>query len=149
MRDYRKIRAWQEADEMVVAVYSCTRGFPKEELYGLTSQVRRSAVSVAANIAEGSARESLKDYLHFLYIARASLTETQYLIHLAKRLGYVGGENATELEKLVKSAFVRLHGLVQSVKKEAGIPRALLALLTSGLSLGMARALPYAGSSVT
>jgi four helix bundle protein len=65
MRDYTKIRAWQEADDMTVQVYEATRSFPREELYGLTSQLRRAACSVPANICEGSARESKKDYLHF------------------------------------------------------------------------------------
>ena len=74
-------------------IYRLTRPFPKEELYGLTSQMRRAAVSVPANIAEGSARPSKRDYLHFLYIAVASLTEVQYLIHLASRLGFMSPEN--------------------------------------------------------
>ena len=65
MRDYRKIDAWKLADDLTVAIYQLTRVFPKEELYGLTSQLRRAACSVPANIAEGSARESQKEYLHF------------------------------------------------------------------------------------
>lgn len=67
MRDYAKIEAWKLADDLTVAIYEQTRTFPKEELYGLTSQVRRAAYSVAANIVEGSSRESKRDYLHFLY----------------------------------------------------------------------------------
>ena len=62
----RNIVAWQKADDLAVQVYELTKAFPKSETYGLTSQVRRAAVSVAANIAEGSARASLKDYVHFL-----------------------------------------------------------------------------------
>lgn len=72
MRDYRNIKAWQEADDLTVAVYEKSRVFPREELYALTSQIRRAAYSVPANIAEGSARGTNKDYLHFLHIARAS-----------------------------------------------------------------------------
>src|SRR4029079_12676811 len=86
MRDYTKIEAWRLADDLTVAVYECTRSFPREEIYGLTSQLRRAAYSVPANIVEGASRESKKDYLHFLYIARGSLSETQYFIHLAGRL---------------------------------------------------------------
>lgn len=89
MWDYTKIEAWMKADDLVIAVYELTRKFPKEELYGLTAQLRRAAYSVPANIAEGSARESKRDYLHFLYIARGSLTEVQYFAHLAYRLGYL------------------------------------------------------------
>ena len=89
MRDYTKIEAWKLADDLTVAIYERTKSFPKEELYGLTSQIRRAAYSVPANIAEGASRESKKDYLHFLYIARGSLSEAQYFIHLTQRLGYI------------------------------------------------------------
>jgi four helix bundle protein len=98
MRDYRKIHAWQEADDLTVAVYQQTKRFPKEELYGLTSQLRRAAYSVPSNIAEGSARGTNKDYLHFLHIARASLTEVQYFIHLSGRLGYLAEADQVELD---------------------------------------------------
>ena len=120
MRDYRKIEAWHLADDLTVAIYQKTQGFPKEELYGVTSQIRRAAYSVPSNIAEGSARESLRDYLHFLYIARASLTETQYFVHLSKRLGYLSEEDHDVLMDQVKDAFRRLHGLIKAVEKEAG-----------------------------
>ena len=72
MRDFRKIEAWQLADDLAVAVYDATKAFPKEELYGITSQMRRAVTSVAANIVEGAARESAKDCAHFLQIARAN-----------------------------------------------------------------------------
>jgi len=119
MRDYTKIEAWRMADDLAVAVYELTKGFPREELYALTSQLRRSASSVAANIAEGSARATLKDYLHFLYIARGSLTETQYFLHLAHRLGYLGENDYESLSVMVKAGFARLHGLIRAVEKES------------------------------
>jgi four helix bundle protein len=84
----RKIKAWELADRFVVEVYRITRRFPREELYGLTLQLRRAAVSVPANIAEGSQRQYLKEYLQFLYVAKASLSEAEYYIHLAQQLGY-------------------------------------------------------------
>ena len=124
MRDYRKIEAWAAADELAVAVYEVSRGFPRDEQYGLTSQLRRAAVSVAANIAEGSARESKREYLHFLHVARGSLAEAQYLIHLAARLGYLSSEDESRMPALVKDAFVRLHGLTKAVAREAGEPNA-------------------------
>ena len=133
MRDYKKIEAWKLADDLAVRVYEITRGFPKEELYGLTSQLRRAAVSVPANIAEGSARGSKKDYLHFLYIARASLTEVQYLLHLAGRLGYaVNGEGS---DSQVRRTFACLHGLIRSVEGEASKVSRIVAGLTSALCL--------------
>ena len=67
MRDYKKIKAWQLADDLTVAIYERTRSFPREELYGLTSQLRRASYSVPANVVEGASRESKRDYLHFLY----------------------------------------------------------------------------------
>jgi len=118
MRDYTKIEAWKLADDLAVAVYKATKQFPKEELYGITSQLRRAASSVAANIVEGSARESLKDYLHFLQIARASLSEAQYFIHLAARLEYLSETIAAELASQCKRTFACLHGLMNSVRKE-------------------------------
>lgn len=119
MRNFRKIKAWQLADDLAVTVYEVSKGFPKEEVYGITSQIRRAASSVAANIVEGSSRESTKDYAHFLQIARGSLAEAQYFVHLAKRLGYVDDERAEHVESLAKETFACLHGLIAAVRKEA------------------------------
>lgn len=121
MRDYTKIDAWRLADDLAVAVYKCTRSLPREELYGLTSQLRRAASSVPANIVEGSARGTKRDYLHYLYIARASLSETQYFIHLAGRLQYLSETEATALNAQTKQTFACLHGLVTAVEHEVGI----------------------------
>ncbi len=135
MRDYTKIKAWQLADDLTVAVYERTRSFPREEIYGLTSQLRRASYSVPANIVEGSSRESKKDYLHFLYISRGSLAETQYFIHLARRLGYLRNEEAEALHEQTKGAFACLHGLIQAVEKETGKVGRVVATLTSLLVL--------------
>jgi four helix bundle protein len=120
VRDYRKIEAWKLADDLTVAVYEKSRAFPRDELYGLTSQLRRAACSVPANIAEGSARESKKDYLHFLHIARGSLTETQYFIHLAGRLKYLTVADVEHLTSHTRTAFACLHGLIKAVEREVG-----------------------------
>lgn len=137
MRDYKKIEAWKLADDLAVAVYQVTKLFPKEELYGLTSQLRRAAVSVASNIAEGSARESQKDYLHFLYIARASLTEVQYLLHLAGRLGYRNEMDGDPLQ--VRRVFACLHGLVRSVERETSKVGRMVASVMSAIVLCVAQ----------
>jgi four helix bundle protein len=118
MRDYRKIEAWRLADDLTVGVYQVTRSFPQEERYGLTSQLRRAAYSVPANIAEGSARRSQKDYLNFLQIARASLAETQYFVHLATRLSYLKPEDAERVGGEIKRTFACLHGLILAVENE-------------------------------
>lgn len=119
MRDFRKIKAWQLADDLAVAIYGVSNGFPREEAYGLTSQIRRAASSVPANIVEGASRESAKDYAHFLQIARGSLAETQYFLHLARRLGYIGSVRVENVETLARETFACLHGLIVAVRKEA------------------------------
>jgi four helix bundle protein len=90
---------------------------------------------VPSNIAEGSARGTKRDYLHFLHIARASLAETQYFCHLAKRLGILGEEDHMELESQIKATFARLHGLIKAVEKEAGKISSFLALIFSTITL--------------
>ena len=140
MRDYTKIQAWKLADELTVRIYERTRSFPKEELCGLTSQLRRASYSVAANIVEGSSRESQRDYLHFLYIARGSLSEAQYFIHLANRLGYLSADEAANLHTQTKQSFACLHGLIQSVEKQTGKMAKVIASVTSLLALCLPRA---------
>lgn len=119
MRDYTKIHAWKLADDLAVTIYECSRSFPKEELYGLTSQLRRAGYSVPANISEGASRESQRDYLHFLYIARGSLSEVQYFIHLARRLGILNAIQGEDLSGRVKTTFACLHGLIKAVESES------------------------------
>jgi len=131
MRDYKKIEAWKLADDLTVAIYERTRCFPREELYGLTSQVRRAAYSVPANIVEGSSRESKRDYLHFLYIARGSLSEVQYFVHLAGRLSLLSSDEAAALHTQTKAVFARLHGLIKAVEKETGKFSQVAAAITS------------------
>ena len=137
MRDYTKIEAWKLADDLTVAVYERTRSFPREEIYGLTSQLRRASYSVPANIAEGSSRESKNDYLHFLYISRGSLSETQYFIHLSRRLGYLSAQEADVLIGQTRRTFACLHGLINAVEKEAGKLGKLVASVTSLLVLAL------------
>ncbi|PIX25843.1 MAG: four helix bundle protein, partial [Deltaproteobacteria bacterium CG_4_8_14_3_um_filter_43_13] len=89
MRDHTKLRAFELADEVAMLVYRVTAGFPKGELFGLTAQIRRAAVSVPSNIVEGCARDSEADYLRFLNIAFGSLRELHYQLNLSKRLGFL------------------------------------------------------------
>ena len=146
MRDYTKIKAWRLADDLTVSVYEHTRSFPKEEIYGLTSQLRRAAYSVPANVVEGALRESKKDYLHFLYIARGSLAETQYFVHLARRLNYLSSEEADALAKQTKLTFACLHGLIQAVEKEAGKFSKFIATATSLIGIALMR---WSGSQLS
>jgi len=87
MRDHTQLKVFHLVDALVLKVYGFTRQFPKEELFGLTAQMRRAAVSAASNIVEGSARETLSDYLRFLVIAFGSLKETEYQASIALRAG--------------------------------------------------------------
>ncbi|MFH1778318.1 MAG: four helix bundle protein [Candidatus Omnitrophota bacterium] len=118
MRDYKNIKVYQLADDLVIEIYKVTKNFSREELYGLTSQLRRAAVSVPANIAEGASRQHKKDYLHFLYIARGSLAETEYLLHLAHRLGYLSNKEFEKISQLKQEATKAMFGLITSVEKE-------------------------------
>jgi len=104
-RDYTKIIAFQKADDLTLQVYEKVKSFPREELFGLTSQLRRASVSVPTNIVEGAGRESKKDYLRFLYISASSLNETEYLISLAYRLKYVNNEHYSQLKNKVKETY--------------------------------------------
>ena len=110
--DYRSNQAWQAADDLAVAVYGATEAYPDGERYGLVSQTRRAAVSAAANIAEGYGRATVKDMLHFLYQARGSLHETEYLIHLSGRLGYLGTESKASLTEQQAKAARTLQALI-------------------------------------
>ena len=127
------------SDDLTVAIYERTRTFPKEEIYGLTSQLRRAAYSVPANVVEGSARESKRDYLHFLCIARGSLSETQYFLHLSHRLGYLSDSHYQILGEQVKATFRCLRGLIQAVERESTKLAKGAAILTSTLILSLAR----------
>jgi four helix bundle protein len=135
MRDYTKIRAWGMADDLTVRIYQVSKSFPREELYAFTSQLRRAAYSVPANIAEGASRSSKRDYLHFLYIARGSLHEAHYFIHLARRLDYLNDGTASVLRSDAENASCVLTGLIRAVEKEAGAVRKTVARVTSLFAL--------------
>jgi four helix bundle protein len=137
MRDYTKIKAWGLADDLTVDIYKSTKSFPKDELYAMTSQIRRAASSVAANIVEGASRSSHKDYLHFLYIARGSLHETHYFVHLAGRLEYLDADAKQRLTTQAEEASRTLTGLIKAVEKEVGLVGRSIAKLSSLLVLSI------------
>jgi four helix bundle protein len=108
------LQAWQFAILLVKDVYALTANFPGSEIYGLTSQMRRSAVSVPSNIAEGAARNSTKEFLHFLGMARGSLSELETQTIIAREIGYLSDSAA--LEQKIDDVFGLLGGLINSLK---------------------------------
>ena len=115
---FRDLDAWNAAHELVLAVYRLTRKFPKDELFGVTSQVRRSTVSIPANIAEGFGRQGPKEFLRYVRIANGSPQETKYLLFLAKDLGYLTREDYASSTELSERAGALLGGLQRSLKKQ-------------------------------
>jgi four helix bundle protein len=116
MRDHTKLRVFDLADEVAVLVYRVTARFPREELYGLTSQMRRVAVSIPSNIVEGCARDNQADYLRFLYIAFGSLRELHYQLSLWKRLGFLPNEDLYLIEPKIVETEKVLNGLIRALR---------------------------------
>ena len=115
MRDHTKLRAFELADEVALLTYKFTNAFPKQEQFGITSQMRRAAVSVPSNIVEGCARNSTADYVRFLDIAFGSLRELEYQVSLSTRLGFAPSETVLN-SKLTETSKV-LGGLIRSLRK--------------------------------
>jgi len=118
MRDHTKLRAFELADDVALLIYRVTSNFPKEELYGLTSQMRRAAVSVPSNIVEGCARESQGDYLRFLTIAFGSLRELSYQLTLSRRLGFLNDRDWSTLEPKITESEKVLGALIRALRDE-------------------------------
>ncbi len=118
-KSYRELIAWQKAMALVTKVYRLTKKFPREELYGLTNQVRRAAVSVPSNIAEGQARLSQKEFRHFLSHSRGSLVEIETQVLIAQSLGYVDPKESNELLDDAAELGKVLNGLIASIKTAA------------------------------
>ena len=113
-RKHHELRAWQEAMSLVKDIYQITSSFPNEEIYALTSQMRRAAVSIPSNIAEGAARTGYKEFLQFLSISRGSLSELETQLIIAKELGYMHASEDIMLK--IDSLFGLLGGLMRSLR---------------------------------
>lgn len=96
--NFKDLKVWKKSHELTLEIYKVTADFPKHEIYGITSQIRRAASSVPANIAEGYSRQTTKQYLNYLSISYGSLSETRYFIILAKDLNYINNEKYFDLE---------------------------------------------------
>lgn len=116
MKDFKDFKVWVKAHEVALAIYQSTRGFPREEVYGLTSQMRRAAVSIAANIAEGCGRRSDAELHRFLQIARGSASELEYHLILARDLRFMTDIEFRRLETRVVEVQRMLTSLVQRIR---------------------------------
>ena len=113
--NFDKLLVWQRAHSLVLKIYEVTNNFPKEEIWGLTSQIRRAAVSVPSNIVEGKARGSRKDFKRFLLVARGSLEEVKYQSLLAKELKYMNDEQYEEITVMIEDVGRLLGGMIRKV----------------------------------
>ena len=119
MRKFTDLQVWERSHRLVLEVYRLSRHFPIAERFGLTAQLRRAAMSVPANIAEGAKRESQRDFAHFLNIAEGSLAETQYLMVLGRDLGYA---NPVDLERLLEEV-EQIMRMLASLRKKVARPK--------------------------
>ena len=115
LRSYRELIAWQKSVDLVTEIYSVTKGFPRDEIYGLTSQLRRSAVSVPSNIAEGQGRATKGEFIQFLCHARGSLFELETQIVIAEKLGYITPEIESRVASMITEVARILNGLLTSL----------------------------------
>lgn len=116
MNSYRDLRVWQQSMQLAVQVYRSTENFPKQELYGLTAQIRRAAISVPSNIAEGKGRRTDRDFSNFLFHARGSLLELETQILLARELQYFSEQVSADLLKSAAAVGSALTGLINSLR---------------------------------
>ena len=119
MRDFKKIQVWERAHRFVLKIYKITSTFPKDELYGLTSQMRRAAVSIPSNIAEGSGRDTQAELARFVHISGGSASELEYQLILAHDLGYIEDAIFPELNSEINEIKRMLKGFEKAVQANA------------------------------
>ncbi len=117
VKNYRDLIVWQKAMDLVILVYQFTDSFPQKEVFGLTNQVRRAAVSIPSNIAEGQGRNSNRDFRHFLSIARGSLQEVETQLELARRLGYLREDDLINISEVSCEVARLINGLSRALKE--------------------------------
>lgn len=115
MQDYKKLQVWEKSHELVLGIYKVTKDFPKEELYGIISQIRRAAVSVPNNIAEGSVKGN-PEFKRFLLISLGSASEVDYLLYLSKDLGYISEEIFRNFDEKIQVVKKMLTALIQKIE---------------------------------
>jgi four helix bundle protein len=116
VRDFRKQKVWEKSHSLTLEIYKVTESFPREELYGLTSQMRRACASIPANIAEGSGKDGDADFARFLQISRGSASELEYHLLLAHDLGFLGNEDCQQLSKETNELKQMLTNFIKKLK---------------------------------
>jgi four helix bundle protein len=119
VQHFRNLKIWQRSHQLVLDLYKLTTGFPKDERFGLTSQLRRSAASVPTNIAEGAKRSGQQDFARFLNIAEGSLSETEYLVVLSSDLGYLPAARSSDLLEEIAEVARMLNSLRAKINARA------------------------------
>jgi four helix bundle protein len=114
MNNYKKLNVWQNSHSLTLKIYEATKSFPKEELFGLTSQMRRAAVSIPSNLAEGTSRRSAKEFSRFIEIAQGSAFELEYQLFLSLEIGYLKSEAFNSINALLIRVLKELHNLQKS-----------------------------------
>ena len=118
MKAYRKLKVWEKSHQLVLDIYKVTKQFPKEELFGITSQLRRASVSILNNIAEGCGRDSDRELKRFLVIANGSANEVEYLLYLSFSLGYITNEEYKKLENDVLEIMKMITSFKNKIKSD-------------------------------
>ena len=121
IRSYRDLRVWQRGMDLVESIYVITQSFPKHEIYGLTSQMRRAAVSIPANIAEGHSREHTKEFRNFLSVAQGSISELETEVEIATRLGYLTAEQFRRLMDNIAGLAKQVRALREALAKKLAV----------------------------
>jgi four helix bundle protein len=116
MQNYKDLIVWQKAHENVLLIYSQTKGFPNEEQFGITSQIRRAAVSIPTNIAEGTGKSTKKDFANYLQSALGSTQEVEYLLLLSNELGYINKDQYLKINSLTNEVKAMLISLIKKVR---------------------------------
>jgi len=122
MAHFKELLVWQKSINFVTEIYKETESFPKTEMYGLVSQIRRATVSIASNIAEGNSRRSVPDYVQFLRISRGSCAEVETQLIISKNLGYLDEEKSLKLNQDIIEISKMLNGLINSLKLSTNLP---------------------------
>lgn len=122
VKSYRDLRVWQAGMDLAVRIYKLTGEFPREELYGITSQMRRAAVAIPSNIAEGHTREHTREYSQFVAVVQGSLSELATQLEIAIRIGYCSEEKTQELRSVITGLGRQLYSLRDALKRQGSSP---------------------------